>query len=105
MWFIKRSLWLCMFVVIGCSGARSSLKEPLDLDAGSDDYRDAAGLTPCGSDSSTCDVTNLGGATCASLGLGSGTLSCDEADCTFDTAGCSLAAAGGGADPAADGGS
>jgi hypothetical protein len=35
-----------------------------------------------------CDGTNLGGATCTSLGFAGGTLAC-SAQCTFDTSGCS----------------
>ncbi|HEV8325633.1 MAG TPA: hypothetical protein VG389_28750, partial [Myxococcota bacterium] len=34
-----------------------------------------------------CDATDLGGATCASLGVGMGTLAC-AADCSWDTSGC-----------------
>jgi len=37
-----------------------------------------------------CDFSDLNGATCESLGLGSGPLSCDP-DCTFDTSGCNAA--------------
>ena len=44
--------------------------------------------------SEQCDGTNLGGKTCASQGLGSGSLSC-KADCTLDTRGCSGAGPGG----------
>src|SRR4029077_19328159 len=36
----------------------------------------------------TCDGTDLGGATCASLGYGSGTLGC-LSWCEFDPSGCS----------------
>ena len=36
-----------------------------------------------------CDGTDLGGATCESLGLGEGTLRCNT-NCTFDTSGCEL---------------
>lgn len=36
-----------------------------------------------------CDGSELGGATCASLGLPAGTLACG-ADCTLDTAGCAV---------------
>lgn len=46
-----------------------------------------------------CDGADLGTATCASRGLGSGTLRC-ASDCGFDTSGCSGAQGGsGGADP------
>lgn len=34
-----------------------------------------------------CDFADLNGATCESIELGSGSLSCDQ-DCTFDTSGC-----------------
>jgi hypothetical protein len=34
-----------------------------------------------------CDGEDLGGATCAGLGFGGGTLACED-DCTFDTRGC-----------------
>jgi cysteine-rich repeat protein len=40
--------------------------------------------------SEQCDGTDLRGATCASLGLGSGTLVC-RSDCTYDASGCSQA--------------
>lgn len=79
----------------GCSGARSTLMEPLMLDAGTNDFRDAAGLTPCGSKTESCDVTSLGGETCASRGLGAGQLACNVADCTFDTSQCEHQPAGG----------
>ncbi len=36
-----------------------------------------------------CDGTEFGGATCDSLGLGEGTLGCND-DCSFDTSGCEL---------------
>jgi len=46
-----------------------------------------------------CDGADLGTATCASRGLGSGTLRC-ASDCGFDTSGCSGAQGGrGGAGP------
>ena len=38
-----------------------------------------------------CEGTNLGGQSCAGLGLGLGTLACNS-DCTFNTSGCSSAA-------------
>ena len=37
-----------------------------------------------------CDFSDLNGATCESLGLGSGPLSCDP-DCTYDTSACNAA--------------
>jgi hypothetical protein len=47
----------------------------------------------CGNDiidsGETCDGTNLGGATCSSLGAGSGSLSCGS-NCLFDTTSCSV---------------
>ena len=39
-----------------------------------------------------CDGANLGGATCQSVGFGSGTLACGPG-CTFDTSGCSCTGA------------
>jgi hypothetical protein len=42
-----------------------------------------------------CDEADLGGATCASRGLGSGTLRCSN-DCSFDTSGCSSGGGGAG---------
>ena len=42
-----------------------------------------------------CDGDDLGTATCASRGLGSGTLRC-KSDCGFDTSGCSGAQGGAG---------
>jgi cysteine-rich repeat protein len=44
----------------------------------------------------TCDGSSLGGATCESLSLGTGTLACD-ALCALDPAGCSAYACGNGA--------
>jgi hypothetical protein len=42
-----------------------------------------------------CDGSDLGGATCQSLGYSGGTLRC-RSDCTFDTSGCYTAPPGGG---------
>ena len=42
-----------------------------------------------------CEGSNLGGATCSSLGYESGTLSC-RSDCTFNTSDCTAASGGGG---------
>jgi hypothetical protein len=41
-----------------------------------------------------CDGTDLGGATCESLGYALGGLACDPATCAFDTSGCSSGTAG-----------
>lgn len=49
-----------------------------------------------------CDGPDLGGATCASLNLGSGTLRC-ATDCGFDTSGCSGAQGGNGGTTGAGG--
>lgn len=35
-----------------------------------------------------CDDSNLNGATCSNLGLGQGTLACNNDSCTFDKSGC-----------------
>jgi hypothetical protein len=49
--------------------------------------------SPCGNGvidpGESCDGTDLDGATCESLGEGTGTLSCDPVTCTFDTSMCS----------------
>ena len=50
-----------------------------------------------------CDGADLGTATCANRGLGSGTLRCTS-DCGFDTSGCSGAQGGSGASAGATGG-
>ena len=42
-----------------------------------------------------CDGSDLGGATCASLGFTGGTLSCNT-NCVFDTSGCTGGGGGGG---------
>ena len=42
----------------------------------------------CGTGVTPCDSTNLGGATCGSVGAGSGTLLCDPVTCTYDTTMC-----------------
>lgn len=41
-----------------------------------------------------CDTNNLGGFTCAALGLGSGDLNCDPVTCTFDTSMCGTTSGG-----------
>lgn len=38
----------------------------------------------------TCDGGNLGGQTCVSLGFDGGTLTCNQASCIFNTAGCTI---------------
>ena len=38
-----------------------------------------------------CDGTQLGGYTCATLGLGAGNLTCNSTTCLFDTSGCAFA--------------
>jgi hypothetical protein len=48
----------------------------------------AAPKAACGTGTMPCDATNLGGATCASMGVGSGMLLCDPVTCTFDTTMC-----------------
>lgn len=56
------------------------------------------GSASCGNgaiDTESCDGADLGGQTCASLGLGSGTLACDAA-CGFDTSSCIAATCGDG---------
>jgi len=53
-------------------------------DAGmKDEYR-----PPCGNGDSNCDPRNLGGETCAGLGMGNGKLACDPVTCTYDTSMC-----------------
>jgi hypothetical protein len=50
---------------------------------------------PCGTGPG-CDPADLGDATCESLGLGGGMLSCDPLTCMFDTSMCDRAGGGGG---------
>jgi hypothetical protein len=52
---------------------------PLD----SDEFR-----PPCGNGDVNCDPRNLGGETCAGLGMGNGKLACDPVTCTYDTSMC-----------------
>ena len=56
-------------------------------------------ITVCGNNikepGEQCDGTDLGGATCQSLGYQGGTLSCNS-DCTFNTSGCITGGGGGG---------
>lgn len=56
-------------------------------------------VTGCGNGiqegSEQCDGSDLGGATCVSLGYAGGTLSC-QADCTFNTSACTSGGGGGG---------
>jgi hypothetical protein len=73
-----------------CAGALAQYCEPFVCGNGS---RDTCALPPSlGCDPSSvpvepCDGDDLGGATCASLGYGSGALSC--ASCRLDVSGCS----------------
>jgi hypothetical protein len=81
----------------GC-GMRSVLEEDVDgadpatLDSdgvgGSGAGSGGASGVPCGK-GGMCNPENLDGFTCASLGAGSGVLSCDPVTCTFDLSMCS----------------
>ncbi len=59
----------------------------------SGDDSGCTGITCCGNgridSGEVCDGDDLRGATCASLGLGDGTLGCDG-DCGFDDSGCEI---------------
>jgi hypothetical protein len=97
--------------MMACSGGRSDLNVPLSLDAGAPEFANSQAQTPCGSQTESCDPTNLGGATCASLGMGTGKLRCHALDCSYDLSQCSKPVdqgsaeeAGGGADSDTHGG-
>lgn len=83
-----------IFLLIGILSQASFV-----LAAGTATVQATIKITVCGNNiketGEQCDGSDLGGATCQSLGYPGGTLSC-RADCTFNTSGCTTAGGGGG---------
>src|SRR5262245_27237357 len=74
-----------------CSGSRSTLEPETDSST-SESKTDSSAMPACGMKTKTCDPTNLGGATCASMGAGNGKLMCDPVTCAYDVSMCDTSA-------------
>lgn len=86
------SILLVLGASAGC-GMRSTLTET-DQSLSSDESGAENG-TPCGGGVAPCDPADLAGATCESVGAGTGNLGCDPVMCLYDTSMCSGDYAGG----------
>jgi hypothetical protein len=85
--FLAVSL-VCIFIA-GC-GMMSVLVDDEDAGEGASVPASACGNGIIeGRFGEACDSDDVGGATCSSLGKGSGTLRCDNARCQFDFSSCS----------------
>jgi hypothetical protein len=84
------AMGLLLLFMSACSGSRSALStQPLGASS-TDTTSSTESLPACGTMTDTCNPNNLGGATCSSMGMGTGTLRCDQATCSFNTSMCSL---------------
>ena len=78
-----------LVLMTACSGGRSALSpEPIGAPITTASSSETSDLPACGSMTKPCDPQNLGGATCSSLGAGSGTLLCDPETCSYDRSMC-----------------
>ena len=103
---LDKLLAACIAGLVGC-GVSSTLDQSavdspksVTTDAGLDagdagDAGDAKSKGPCEGEGE-CGPDDLRGESCDSLGLGEGTLECDESTCTFDTSMCDGMPSGGG---------
>lgn len=99
-------LGLCVALCGGC-GMRSTLTEdqtghPLRVQDGEQVEEQEEELVECGAGIMPCQLDNLNGATCESLGYTGGELYCDPMTCLYDTDACE--GGGGDGDQTGDGG-
>ena len=92
-WF---SMFAIAFVLMSCSSSTeipTVAEDPWatpEEDAGPKDagMKEEEFRPSCGNGDSNCDPRDLGGETCAGLGMGDGKLACDPVTCTYDTSLC-----------------